>query len=124
MSRQDQLIKPGWSEFNQKHSDSDPVQTVIGYMPIILAPAHETDTLNTVVERCKYVAESLGQKHVVLTADEALYCRLMELKWANPEYRGFLIPHLGGFHTTMNFMKVIGQHMESKGLLEVWSSWT
>ena len=50
----------------------------MGYVPIVQAPAHEMDTLPTVVERCRHVAYSLGLKHVVLTVDEALYCKLME----------------------------------------------
>ncbi|MES9881882.1 MAG: hypothetical protein ABW185_13470, partial [Sedimenticola sp.] len=54
------------------------------------------------------------------TVDEALYCKLMTLKWLNESYQEFLIPRLGGFHTTMNFMKSIGQHMQSTGLMEVW----
>ena len=44
----------------------------------------------------------------------------MELKWCNPEYQEFLIPRLGGLHTAMNFLKAIGQHMQSTGLDQVW----
>ncbi len=112
--------RQGWTQFNQEHSDVDPPQTTIGYMPLILAPAHEMDTLNTVVKRCKYIANSLGQKYVVLTVDEALYCKLMDLKWAKKEYQEFLSLRLGGLHTAMNFMKAIGQHLKSTGILEVW----
>jgi len=89
-------------------------------MPIVQAPAHELDTLNTVVERCRHVARSLGQEYVVLTVDEALYCKLMELKWAKQEYQAFLIVRLGGLHTAMNFLKVIGNHVQSSGLLDSW----
>ena len=81
-------------------------------MPIIHAPAHDIDTLNTVFMRCMYVATQLGQVYVVLTVDQALYYKLMKLKWMVPEYRDRLIPHLGGFHILLNFLKVIGQHMK------------
>ena len=74
-----------------------------GYMPIIQSPAHELDTLNTVVLRCKYIANALGQQQVVLTVDEALYCKLMELKWAKKDYQKFLIVRLGGLHTILAF---------------------
>jgi uncharacterized protein YdcH (DUF465 family) len=111
--------RAGWSQFNQDASSSESPQTTIGFLPIILSPAHEYDTLNTVVIRCKHIAESLGQKYVVITVDEALYCKLMELKWSQEGY-SFLIPRLGGLHTAMNFMKVIGQHFEGSGLLELW----
>ena len=44
--------KRGWSQYNQQMSDRDPESTTIGYMPIILIPAREYDTLNTVIIRC------------------------------------------------------------------------
>ena len=119
MKRRTEYPKRGWSQYNQQMSDRDPESTTIGYMPIILSPAHEYDTLNTVIIRCKHVAESLGQPYVVLTADEALFCRLMELKWS--QNYTFLFPRLGSLHSSMNFMKVIGQHWDSCGLLELWT---
>jgi hypothetical protein len=112
--------KQGWTSFNQSQSKVSPEMTSIGYMPLVQAPAHDLDTLNTVVVRCKHVARKLGQHHVVLTVDEALFCKLMELKWAKDEYQDFLIIRLGGLHTAMNFLKVIGKHIQSSGLLESW----
>ena len=67
-----------------------------------------------------HVSEEMGQEYTVITVDQALYCKLMELKWSVPEYRVKLIPRLGGLHTQMNFLKVIGQHMKQSGLLDVW----
>ena len=71
------------------------------------------------IQRCKYIANTLGQEYVVITADEQLYSKLMELKWSQEDH-SFLIPRLGGLHTSMNFMKAIGQHCEGSGLLELW----
>ena len=88
-------------------------------MPLILNPAHDYDTLNTIILRCKHVAESLGQKYVVMTTDEDLFFRLMELKWSQ-DY-SFLIPRLGGLHISMNFIKLIGQRFEGTGLLDLWT---
>jgi len=72
IERQDKATKPGWSVFNQANSSDIHEVTTIGYMPIIQAPAHELDTLNTVVQRFIHVSSSLGQKHVVQTVDQAL----------------------------------------------------
>ena len=55
------------------------------YLPIILALAHELDTLNTVVKRCMAISSHFGQEHTVLTVDQVLYCRLIGLKWSVPE---------------------------------------
>lgn len=113
--------KIGWTHFIQKNGTVDPPLTTVGYMPIIQAPAHKFSKLNTVVQHCKYVANTLGQHYVVLTVDEALYCKLMELKWVNEDYQDFLIPRLGGLHTAMNFLKVIGKHIESSGMMDAWT---
>ena len=104
--RKDKQQKPGWTAFNQSIESDVKETTSLGYMPIILAPAHELDTLNTVVRRCLTVSEHLAQEHTVITVDQALYCKLMELKWSVPEYKYKLIPRLGGLHTSMNFLKV------------------
>ena len=119
MKRRAEDPRTGWSQYNELLASNPPV-TTIGYMPIILNPAHEYDTLNTVIVRCKHIAEALGQKHVVITADEALFSRLMELKWSQGNY-DFLIPRLGWLHTSLNYMKAIGQHFQSSGLLELWT---
>ena len=54
---------------------------------------------------------------MLLTVDEALYCRLMELKWSQNYV--FLIPRLGSLHIAMNFMKAIGQNFDASGLKEL-----
>ena len=64
--------------------------------------------------------ESFNQKHVVLTVDQALFPLLMELKWTLPDYKDTLIPRLGGLHTSMNFLKVLGQHIQDSGLPTIW----
>ena len=44
----------------------------------------------------------------------------MELKWTLPGYKDTLIPRLGGLHTSMNFLKVPGQHIQDPGLPTIW----
>ena len=48
----------------------DAAQTAVGYLPIILASAHELDTSNTVVKRWLAISSHLGQDDTVLTVDE------------------------------------------------------
>lgn len=120
LRRQNSEIKPSWTLFNQSLPSEEPEQTAVGYLPIILAPAHELDTLNTAVKRCMAISSHFGQEHTVLTVDQALYCRLMELKWSVPEYQDKLLPCQGGLHVSMNFLKAIGDHMNGSGQAEVW----
>ena len=118
-SRYNVETKPSWSSFNQSVTEVNPPRTTTGYMPIILAPAHELSTLNTVVLRAIDVAKSLGNKYAIVTVDQALFPQLMELKWTVPEYKDTLIPRMGGLHISMNFLKVTGHHMEDSALVEV-----
>ena len=62
------------------------------------------------------VAKSFNQKHVVLTVDQALFPLLMELKWVVPGYKDTLTLRLGGLHTSMIFLKVLGQYIQDSGL--------
>ena len=110
-----------WTSFNKKHSAINTEKTITGYLPIIQAPANDLDTLNTVVRRILHIAESLGQKVLVLTVDEGLFPKLMELKWSLPEYKDILIPRLGGLYTAMNSQECLGQHMQDSGSGEIWT---
>ena len=56
-----EYAKSGWTSFNETHSEIDPKVSTLGYMPIILAPAHEFDT----VQRIFQVAESFNLRHVI-----------------------------------------------------------
>ncbi len=87
VQRQNKDIRASWSSFNQRLSNANQEVITVGYMSIIQAPAHDMDTLNTVVRRCMYVTSQLGQHYTVLTVDQALYYKLIDLKWSIPEYR-------------------------------------
>ena len=121
MTRENETPNCTWTSFNKKHSTIHTEKTTTGYLPIIQAPANDLDTLNTVVRRILHIAQSLGQKFLVLTVDEGLFPKLMELKWSVPEYKDILIPRLVGLHTAMNFQGCLGQHMQDSGLGEIWT---
>lgn len=52
--------------------------------------------------------------------DDALPCKLMELRWTNDDYTVCLIVRPGGLHIAIKFLEVIGKHVQSFGLLEAW----
>lgn len=92
----------------------------VGYMPLILNPAHEKTTLNTVLARCIALGDTLNYKHVVLTVDQNLFSPLLELKWDNQTFNERVIVRTGGLHIAMNYLRAIGQHIASSGFLEAW----
>ena len=121
MLRHQGVTKNGWTGLNQSLSRGEDQQvTKVGYIPIIQAPAHEMDTLNTVVKKCMHVATALRQRHTVITIDQALYCKLVELKWSVPKYQDKLVIQLGGLHISMCFLRTIGDHMKGMGLVDSW----
>ena len=77
----------GWTMFNHKLTSRMHSQTSVGNLPISIAPAHEFDTLNTVVKRYMAISTRFGQEHTIITVDQGLYCKLMELKWAISDYQ-------------------------------------
>ena len=79
-SREVQNKSSGWRKLYETVSTEDLEQTTVGYLSIILALAHEFYTLNTVIRRCMIISASYGQQYTVITVDQALYCKLMELK--------------------------------------------
>jgi hypothetical protein len=115
----DQVI-PAWTGFNQVVSNVESAVVKVGYMPIIPAPADDMDTVYTILSRCKYISESLGQQYTIITFDQALYCRAKEIVWLKEDEFDKTIIRLGGFHTAMNFMRAIGEHLESSGLKDIW----
>ena len=122
LGRQQQSVTniPGWSGFNQKYSTNDSPQTEIGPLPIINAPAHDFDTIWTVITKCQAITEQLRETYTVITFDEQLYCKAKMLQWQKKDDTTDLVIMLGSFHTQMNFCKVIGKHMEGAGLKDIW----
>ena len=55
IERQKQDLKVGWTEYNEAISTNTKEIKTVGYMLSLQAPAHEINTLNTVVQRCLYV---------------------------------------------------------------------
>ncbi|CAG9823189.1 unnamed protein product [Phaedon cochleariae] len=120
VSRMEADKKVGWTEFNKKQTSVEREPSAVGFMPIILNPAHEIETLTTVLQRCIALGNSLGYKYISLTADQQLYCKLLELRWSSPEFKERIILRMGGLHIAMNFLHTIGQHMAGSGLSEIW----
>ena len=76
---------PGWTGFNQLLSTEKPQVTVVGPLPIVNAPAHEFETLWTVILRCKAMTHLRNGKFTVITMDEGLYNKAKMLQWGKTQ---------------------------------------
>ncbi|KAK3926298.1 Variant surface glycoprotein ILTAT 1.24 [Frankliniella fusca] len=112
--------RQGWTAYYKATSFNNTDITSSGYLPMILDPAHEFHTLHTVLQRAISLADHLDQKFVIVTSDQQVYCRLLELKWSSEHYRERIILRMGGLHLSLNFLKAIGKHMSGSGLEELW----
>lgn len=112
--------RQGWTKFNKDTSTNDSPITASGFMPLILNPAHEYNTLVLVLERCISVANHLNYKYVVLTVDQALHCRLLDVRNTSESFKERVILKMGGLHLANNYIRAIGQHMANTGLAEIW----
>lgn len=113
--------KIGWTEHNKIIPTNNSSMTSYGFMPLILNPAHEYNTLHTVLMRCVSLADNLNYPYIDLVVDQALFCKLLELRWSSEIFQKLIILRMGGLHLSMNFMGAIGQHMKNSGLSEIWT---
>ena len=107
---------PGWSAFNALISTNEPDITNIGYCPVIPSPPTEYSTVYTVMKTVQKMMRRLNQKHSVITFDEAIYCKAKEIQWRCKDEFSDTVLRLGGFHTALNFISVIGKRYEESGL--------
>ena len=94
--------------------------TTPGMLPILQAPADDNNTITTIINRFMAIAEHLGQINTVIAVDQPLYSRGMGIIWGNNEQYNKVVLLMGHLHILFNFLKAIGQHMENKGLADVW----
>ncbi|KAL8571746.1 hypothetical protein ACOMHN_060831 [Nucella lapillus] len=66
------------------------------------------------------MTEKLGEKYTVITFDEQLYSKAKMLQWDQLDSCKDFVLMLGGFHTSMNFCKVVGKYMNSSGIANIW----
>ena len=116
-----QQVIPSWTALNQLSTLASKSTPTIASLPIINAPAHEKDTLWTVIMRALKITLIKNPQHsTVLTLDEQLYSRAKEFQWNDMDTCKSLVLRLGSFHIILNYMKVIGKHFKDSALEDVW----
>ena len=107
---------PGWSAFNASASSYCPELSIVGFCPMLPAPATDYSTIFTVMDNLQRMMEKLGQKSSVLTFDQALYRKAKEIQWRMADrFQNFFL-RLGGFHVVMVFLAVLGKMFRDSGL--------
>ncbi len=110
-------VIPGWSGFNAMTSVQNVPVATIRYLPFINAPPTELTTIYSTLLKLVAVAEKLGQKHIVVTADLAIYSKAQQILWNKPQsLSGKVTMRLGGMHHVMALIACIGKLFADGGL--------
>ena len=87
-------------------------------MPFINAPPSDLSTIFTILRKLVDVSAEIGQQHILVTADMAIYSKAQQILWANPpSLKGKVTMRLGGMHITMDIQSCIGKIFGDGGLV-------
>ena len=111
---------PSWTACNAYILQRNlPVATTC-YLPFIRAPPTDLCTIYSILLRLVQIATKLGQPHIIVTADCAIYSKAQQIMWNKPAaLDGKLTMKLGGMHLTMSFIASIGKLYGDGGLLSM-----
>jgi hypothetical protein len=122
MKKGDEQHVAAWAGFNSYLSKNEIPVAMIRYLPFLRAPPSDMSTIYTVLFHLLAVAEKLGQTHVMVTADMAIYSKAQEILWTKPAALDNKVTmRLGGMHLTMSFIASIGKIYADGGLLTVFT---
>ena len=90
-------------------------------MPFIRASPSDLSTIYTILNRLVELALEVGQSHILITADMAIYSKAQQVMWQKPPtLDGKVTMRVGGMHTTMALIASIGKLYGHGGLRSLW----
>ena len=102
-------VLPAWSGFNSLVTEADIPVATVRYLPFLHAPPTEFSTIYTIIRRLITIAIALGQHHVLVTADLAIYSKAQQILWEKTDLQKQVTMRLGGMHLVMAFLASIGK---------------
>lgn len=111
---------PIWSAYNSLIGGALPV-TRVGAPPLIAAPAHEWNTLLTVLKQAQAInVKVVGQQRkTVISLDMGLYIPAKKLQMAREDLSNIIL-RPGELHIVMAQLKTIGAFIENSGIDMAW----
>ena len=111
---------PAWGGFNAAVCTKVVPTTRIRYLPFIHASPSDMATIFTSLLKLVKLATALGQDHILVTADLAIYGKAQQILWTHPgPLAGRVTMRLGGMHLTMAFIASIGSLFGDGGLRQI-----
>lgn len=107
---------PRWSGFHAITHPRIPVETNIGYHPMINTEASNFSTVYTMMKLVQNICDTMGQCESVITFDLALYAKAEQLQMKYPEEFKNTVIRMGGFHIALNYLSLFGRKYANSGL--------
>ena len=76
-------------------------------------------TVYQILERCMKIKDSLNLQTIACVFDQAIYCKVMEIKWKHTEKFNSCLIMLGIFHTIMMYLGIIVKRFRDAGLRDL-----
>ena len=110
-------IVPSWSAYNALLSTNNSTVCTTRYLPFINELPDNPSTIYTALLTLVDVAKKLDQKHILVTADMAIYKRAQEILWSQrEELYGKVTMRIGTMHLMLNFTAAVGTLFKDGGL--------
>ena len=109
-----------WTELHRLTYIDNSSTSITTFCLNLPAPAHEYETLWTVIIRCNLISQHRGQPWTIIIFDEALCSNATELLWDKPEESNAIILRLGGIHSSMAYLAAVGKHFSGSGVEDCW----
>ena len=114
------LLVPGWTGFNIKvRGNVVVVESTIGYLDTLDSPATDLKTAYEVLSRGCEIRDRLQLKAVACVFDQAFYAKTIEFYWKHKTLFDGLVVIMGGFHSLMILLGVIGSRFGDAGIREL-----
>ncbi|KAL5007722.1 hypothetical protein ScPMuIL_016528 [Solemya velum] len=110
-----------WTAYNSLLASTKPL-TEVNAMPLIASPAHEWQTLITVLKQTQQINYTVmgPNNKTVITLDMALYERAKQLEMSRDDCKGKWVLRLGEMHTVVAALRAVCNAIEDSGLEEAW----
>lgn len=111
---------PAWSGFNASCvGATTPPTSTVGYLEVIPSSPTELSTVYELLQRSSRIAQQLQQDHCIITLDQAVYAKAIEIVWKKEAEFKNIVLRMGAFHICTMFLAVLGNRFGDAGLTDL-----
>ena len=119
----EQSYLPSWNGFNMLVCNKVSPVANIKYLPFIRAPPSDFSTIYTTLHKLVEIATCVGQPHILVTADLAIYSKAQQILRSKPEKLDDKVTmRIGGMHLLMAFIAAIWELYGDGGFQDILTS--